>query len=226
MDRYYYQYKKINKYLYTFLESYQLYLSNPANFNDTFECKFSSITVTHKHLEEFIKKIGAEHLRNMNSVDCRTQLLELFWNSSKNLGVSCFTKNCDNILMWSHYGDYNRGICLKFDFDNEILQHLYPVKYVNKRPAYNFIKDPLMALKFYSKKYKIWQYENEHRIIIPNERILSLQKHHLKAIIFGSSISTYHRIKIKKLVGNSNPQVSFYQAKEDVKNYKFNIEEL
>ncbi|WP_293298601.1 DUF2971 domain-containing protein [Pedobacter sp. UBA4863] len=226
MDIHYYQYKKINKYFYAFLDSYQLYLRKPTNFNDTFECKFSSITVSHKHLKGFIKKTGAEHLSNINSQDCRTQILELFWKSSNNLGISCFTKSCDNILMWSHYADQNRGICLQFEFDNDMAQHLYPVKYVSKRPAYNFIKDPLKVFTFYATKYRIWQYENEHRLIIPNKRMIALKKHYLKSIIFGSAVSAYHKRKIKKLISSTNPEVIFFQAKEDADNYKFIIEKL
>jgi len=30
------------------------------------------------------------------------------------LGVSCFSGRDDSILMWSHYADYHRGICLRF----------------------------------------------------------------------------------------------------------------
>lgn len=34
-----------------------------------------------------------------------------------NRGVSCFSSDFKNLLMWSHYGDEHRGICIGYDLD-------------------------------------------------------------------------------------------------------------
>lgn len=44
--------------------------------------------------------------------------------------ISCFSKRYDSILMWLHYGDKHKGICIEFDRpDKELLD----VKYSKKR---------------------------------------------------------------------------------------------
>lgn len=44
--------------------------------------------------------------------------------------ISCFSKRYDSILMWSHYGDKHKGICIEFDRpDKDFLD----VKYSKKR---------------------------------------------------------------------------------------------
>ena len=30
-------------------------------------------------------------------------------------GIACFLSNCDNLLMWAHYADSHKGVCLKFN---------------------------------------------------------------------------------------------------------------
>lgn len=44
--------------------------------------------------------------------------------------ISCFSKKYDSILMWSHYGDKHKGVCIEFDRpDKDFLD----VKYSKKR---------------------------------------------------------------------------------------------
>ncbi len=58
----------------------------------------------------------------------------------KELGIACFSKVApdNNILMWSHYADGHRGICLEFDTRyspfNEV-QKVLKVKYDNAYPV-------------------------------------------------------------------------------------------
>lgn len=50
--------------------------------------------------------------------------------------IKCFTEQKNDFLMWSHYGDDYAGMCVEYDFSNlsdDILYHLFPVIYSNKR---------------------------------------------------------------------------------------------
>lgn len=52
-------------------------------------------------------------------------------------GIGAFTIKCDNILMWSHYADNHKGICLEFDFNKDPLfcqDPFWKVNYRNKYP--------------------------------------------------------------------------------------------
>ena len=50
--------------------------------------------------------------------------------------VSCFSKRNDSILMWSHYANNHKGVCLEFErpIDNEFKN----VVYTNNRPKINY----------------------------------------------------------------------------------------
>ena len=51
--------------------------------------------------------------------------------SKENTYLTCFSENHDMKLMWDHYTDNNKGICIKYNIkDYEYLMHLcYPIKY-------------------------------------------------------------------------------------------------
>jgi len=82
--------------------------------------------------------------------------------------LKCFSLTNDNILMWSHYADANKGMCIGYDFnqaDSRVKKHLFPVQYSDTR----FQSNDLQALKahpfFYLRKSSEWGYEQECRLI-------------------------------------------------------------
>ena len=76
-----------------------------------------------------------------------------------------------NPLMWAHYADGHKGICLKCQIDMEELKHQYdtkdsyiqlrPVKYVNKID----IHQPISLSEALVIKGNYWEYEHEIRLI-------------------------------------------------------------
>lgn len=84
-------------------------------------------------LTKFVVRYAAQ--KGENSFD---ELKEKFTNEiiqkvkevRNNALISCFSKRYDSILMWSHYGDKHKGICVEFDRpDKDFLD----VKYSKKR---------------------------------------------------------------------------------------------
>jgi hypothetical protein len=80
-------------------------LSKIDDMNDPFElkCVFSRHNLTQTAIEQ----TGAELAESFSAL--------------------CFSRDWDSILMWSHYGDRHKGICLGFDVREEIAR---PVDYV------------------------------------------------------------------------------------------------
>ena len=97
--------------------------------------------------------------------------------------VSCFSKSNDSILLWSHYGDKHKGVCVEFDVDPKDYKE---VKYSKKRKqidlktvtavvlGYDYIgqqvnKDNSALIKTLTNllltKSRDWQYESEYRTI-------------------------------------------------------------
>lgn len=87
-------------------------------------------------------------------------------------GLLCFSRTWHNPVMWSHYGDRHRGICLGFDVPDDTA---LPVDYVDERTVSEIVDKgfaietvsfedarPLLYTKFID-----WAYEQEVRIFVP-----------------------------------------------------------
>jgi len=84
----------------------------------------------------------------------------------------CFSSRNDSILMWSHYANQHKGICVEYNFDQYHLKNsLYPVHYseqVTDIGSYLVRKEPSMIVPVLAVVQKAldWQYEKEWRLAI------------------------------------------------------------
>ena len=85
----------------------------------------------------------------------------------KNRGILCFSKSWKNPVLWSHYGDKHRGICLGFNVPDNMFT---PINYVETMKLVDFdldnsrnqLDENLIKELLYQ-KYKDWGYEEEYR---------------------------------------------------------------
>jgi hypothetical protein len=85
----------------------------------------------------------------------------------RNNGILCFSRNWDNLLLWSHYGDSHAGICLGFDIPDNSAHEME----VHYQPNVIQIKsteeiDEYSIQKLLRTKHESWSYEQESRMII------------------------------------------------------------
>ena len=101
--------------------------------------------------------------------------------------IGCFSKTNNNILMWSHYADSHKGVCIEFEEDRKDI--FKDVSYSETREYFdiNFVVSKLLAFDFLNKKYdlndnalfgkimkpfyvksKDWEYEQEIRCVLSN----------------------------------------------------------
>lgn len=83
------------------------------------------------------------------------------------IGMFCLSEVCDDILMWSHYSDQHRGVCLGFlTAAPSIFSDAQPMSYSEEYASFNYLdstKDErgrIMLLR----KAGHWQYEREWRV--------------------------------------------------------------
>lgn len=77
-------------------------------------------------------------------------------------GVVCFSRSWSDPVLWAHYADAHKGICLGFDVPDFLLRE---VEYIQKPMTLN----ELMAGEFerlYLAKSARWRYEDEVRRIV------------------------------------------------------------
>lgn len=83
----------------------------------------------------------------------------------KDMGFLCFSRTWKNPLLWSHYADRHRGVCLGFDFPDSLLKKIqYVAKRINVNPAEIDPRDyEDVGGQFIYTKFAHWKYEAEVR---------------------------------------------------------------
>lgn len=119
----FYKYKKIDEYTLKALSDGKMYFASRKQFNDPID--------SHPHYE---LDIGAQELaqlyelltpnKGVNPVtlsieSARFELERIFDKYLDGKGIYSLSTTYDNPLMWSHYADEHKGICLGFRSENE-----------------------------------------------------------------------------------------------------------
>ncbi|WP_399632669.1 DUF2971 domain-containing protein [Sporosarcina sp. SG10008] len=143
--------------------------------------------------------------------------------------TACFSETNDNILMWSHYAQYHKGICIEYDFSNidytsRTLLTLSPVKYTNELFDMNNYpnRTPIDRIQLAAlSKFECWKYENEWRLIsfLKEEQKFKLDKP--TAVIFGTKTSKEDKAWISDLCAERD--IPIKQANLDRTEYKLHI---
>lgn len=214
-----YKYRSWNDNTKKILMNHQLYFSNPEDFNDPYDCKpvveevdfrLSPETKIFFHKEDG-SSIETPILNGKLSIGYKLQkqIAEQSWASFR---ICSFTEIEDNILMWSHYSDYHKGICLVFDTskDSQCFAKGCGIIYSNKRPKYALGQD-IDIINPLTTKFIDWQYEQEFRIIkAPTEHqangfsnLFSFNPKALVEIIFGAKAPLDLFFEVKKICDKS-----------------------
>ncbi len=123
-----------------------------------------------------------------------TESIPLFRHKiSEYVSVLCLSRLNDSPLMWAHYTDSHKGICLGIDFSNSEIQIIE-----SKDVDYN--EDKIVLPSYFSRldddeserclmdvsyrKDILWKYEEEYRILVNSERHCKTKKDGNKTILF------------------------------------------
>lgn len=266
----FFKYQPVNEFFFENLSRNQLFFNNPRSFNDPFDCRvffywedtieaayyaFKGEIKSEERLQKFINRHskgekfiydpigdGSELSDDNLSPEEYAHLYQKFLPL-----VYCFSKKELDTLMWSHYADYHKGVCLCFestltkDGKNEpeynltldgSKETLCPVRYYEEVPNLVNWFDPNKQVKVNEillRKLSIWEYEEEHRIILPrskfgSETIKKFKKEELKSITFGLRMKSKDAKEIYDIVESEylrkGIHVDFYKAMEIIEDGK------
>lgn len=109
---------------------------------------------------------------------------------SRDWGVICFSETWRSNLMWAHYADKHKGLCLGFDIQQT--HQLTKIDYFRQRKELpkNYKKDlksvaPELLETCLKVKSIDWEYEQEHRLRVP----LQIKSDEIYYQKFGSFLS-------------------------------------
>jgi hypothetical protein len=211
--------------------------ANPNSFNDPWDCKptfcVPEDAADREDLVQWMAAASAKHdstldtaarARRVEEFISNPQLLkskmaeaaaEMWRQIDKRYRVYCLTTKPDCPLMWAHYADHHRGVCLEFDMRKPDLCAAIQVQYREMYPSFH-LNDGKDLSPLYTKSFH-WQYEEEYRLIAQEESsafpvdtmITSNQLYHLPAgsltsIIIGARASEQDRRTIREIVSRSN----------------------
>ncbi len=214
------------------LKNCALYFAKPSTFNDPFDCKIYPDEVSVKWAENIINENAHMEVRDggikrENIVDARRikTATDIVMNGK---GVCCMAKSNANIVMWAHYADCHRGLCLGFYVRDDLDFFSIPINmvYTDKYPqlvACESTKDYVPYL--IKTKYADWQYEGETRIYKMNCGEQKFSPKSLHEIIFGCQAEPKLIRKIVDVVRSKEElgHVRFLKAEVDECEYKLNI---
>lgn len=144
---------------------------------------------------------------------------------------SAFRKAIENTLMWAHYANSHKGICVEYELDSCDFRRttlnplkasrLYKVSYSDSNSQPLDFTNPEIALSFrngFAYKSSCWEYEQEVRLISYtleySQRFVQYQiqtKNPIKAIYFGVKCSSRRRNLVKNIL--SGRGIKYYQMK-------------
>ena len=160
--------------------------------------------------------------------------------------VSCFCEERDNPLMWGHYANSQKGVCIgykaqlingeyKLTLDLEEEAFL-KVKYRKQPPRRINLFGPDAETKtclFVLTKFSKWKYENEYRIVLVKDKDKqknkkTYEKKDIECIIFGSKVDYCDAHRIYKVIKENylkkGINIKFYRALETPGKYELKID--
>lgn len=147
-----YKYFKLNDFSIDGLQNDYIYLNNPKDFNDPFDCSRNLIIENQKQLKEW------QYVESLNDIS--------------EIGIACFSENGMEPLLWSHYANSYRGFCVKFNVEKlmKSLNNYVELKKViySESPSIISQTHPFSTYYQYLLKLNSWKYENEWRLLVQN----------------------------------------------------------
>lgn len=230
--------------MYQALINDELNLSAPSTFNDPFDCPIVDLLKSGNDLSSLMYQAFQGSLK----IACFSNNLKLpYFSVSPKLPAKLIVdekkRNNDrteylNELMWAHYADYHRGICIKYKFclestprERKIVSFFRDVEYSNDKLAQypSLEKMPLEDAFFL--KGKAWEHENELRFLYYD--VNGKGEHEsvsipscIEAIYFGLRCPKEDKIKILNIIKdkkhNENPRyenIKFFQIQIDKEHF-------
>jgi len=208
----------------------EIYFAKPSEFNDPFDCGFhiscEGDVQTHKNkLKELNPALSEEEIDNLtrkelepNSIKKTAQNLnDTIRLETDKCGIFTMSAKRDNLLMWSHYADYHRGICVEFKttsgklFGCDLSEVHYQKSYPNLSVYDNV--DLEWTRKYLSTKSEDWYYEEEWRILYRETGPQIYPHGELSGVILGARISKENQELVLKWITESNFKPKLYRAK-------------
>lgn len=230
--------------------------SNPRNFNDPWDCK----PCVHPDLlnDPAARRIMAESLISTQNGGPKFDMTDLrllsdpaflkknmtaFDNSMPEFiagrwGIVCLSATPRSTLMWSHYSEHHRGICLEFEATGTLFGAALKIVYRTEYPK--MLLGGNYGTHMLTVKAKEWSEEKEYRLVCPlsedvtqskesplvmNDGFLSIGDC-LNAVIVGCEMETEAFQAIRILLRDHSSDIRLKRAVRVPHNFLLTVEDV
>lgn len=165
------------------IKNHEMWYSAPCNFNDVFD---GDVSINEKAIfESFlsadpqgrrIRQGSPMWIKLKSDVHKQIDYLQgTFEETKQTTGISCLSESDSSLLMWAHYANNHKGMCVEYELlqiSEQLKFSPIPVIYTDERVSLNsLISEDLRrdTMKFFvesvTTKSPEWSYEKEWRII-------------------------------------------------------------
>lgn len=263
-NRYVFKYCPINKNLDKLISNNTLWFGEPQEFKDKFDCRYkidvepSEINILKfyfkKHLEENPsenEKLTLEEFSEKFHLPTKESFAKdleehHYKNTFSKLGVTCFSEKYNDLLMWDHYADGYKGVCLIFDLaifktKSDYYQFIgRKVRYFKSLPTCFFdATGKIETAQIIYSKLKDYKYENEIRELLnfqfeDSKRSIEFNPKALKGIIFGANCLESKKNELKDKLSCSNlndvqfieSSINLIKQSIDLEGHRYNLDEM
>lgn len=232
MDDYrYFKYRFINKNLIDSLVNGSLYFSLPSNLNDPFDCQID-IKKSANFAASKVSGIKRKILLRISTLDNFGDEIQ---RRMMKIGVCSFSLTLEEPLLWSHYADEHRGVCLMYEFtENFLLEEVNEIVGASEieygeNPLSDWLIESIpdqieddfyddfttkLLKRVLTVKADGWRYENESRIIRENAGPFLIPKECLKQVCFGMRTAKADMQLVRKIVDRAGCAVDYCQIRK------------
>jgi hypothetical protein len=226
----------------------EVYLAQASSFNDPFDCQLeikwnNDPQVLRENLEPLARRdfpeLSPEEIRNLINKQV-AEVLDAGFEEKKRrrltqimdqgFGILCLTETRSSPLMWAHYANSHRGICVGFDRDGleevgthihdsrGFGSHIYKVQYCHELPVFDTADPPPqgeMVRRAVRTKSSDWSYEREYRFVVglkDNTRTWRYSNDALAEVILGCRIDPTDEQRIREILQKKDLRPALFRA--------------
>ncbi len=188
-----YRYESYNRdYLVGLIKDSRLHFSEPQKFNDPWDCRlhydYASLSdpkIFEEHIQWYIdvtrritglpqqKILGRANIFRKDSRFFISKLNELSIAMGEEIArryrVYCLAAQPNCELMWAHYGNKHKGICLEFSTADSLFGNALRISYRAHYPSISLTSDEDLSIILI--KSAVWSYEHEYRLVAQERSI-------------------------------------------------------
>lgn len=222
------------------LENFSFWFATPDSFNDPFDCNLSECqTPSAEDALQYLKSLGTikpSQLQQSASLFQRKpeEIIDLVNNTKQktinNKGVFSLSKKHDDILMWSHYADYHKGVVLGLDLSSDLGFFLDPIiiSYQDTYNELNYFKNPKKSINDTLRiKSLQWAYEQEVRVYKKSHGLHEIHKDAIKEVYFGINSTQEDINEMRQLFSDKKlSNVRFFKGEKAHASFKIEFSPL